>query len=1140
MLKQPNVLRAAIRSTVPGFCAILVALHISGATRADEPVIRLAGTFNNWSTSNDDYRLTKVDDHHELVRFWPCGRYEFKFVFDGSWSRHLGMGDDGKLNQPGRDIELCVEQSGCYAIQLDSSGKQFSFNSRAPVRPIAYFTIHLSSRNQVALQGFQSIARQGHPIRDYQWRIKTNPPGEPPELFTSNCATPERPILSVRTPGRYTIELCVDDGEMKDTVEVTQDIFTGYYAQIPKSPGACMGVAPIPFLHNSGEQWACYFSNRSGLRMPIAIRGNSWRFGGSNETIIESLPSGIGPALIVFDERTKQATALTDGFQRLFFIDEYCNDATPSWVVERVTVIGDFNEWRQNANPMQQISRERSEAYLRLPDGLYHYKFLVNGCIFLEDPNADPKYREPDGKGGFNSGFRIGIDPATLGAAKADDVNEKAVKHDPADASYVAGIGNDLLTLRVRTLAGDARAVAAQFFNTEGATQGVPVPLSKAGTRDGFDDWSAVCSPANGPPRYTFLIEDGNEHCILDADGPHSFAANEKIALTPKPFAPDTGMSFKTPDWAKRAVWYQIFPERFRNGDASNDPPTTVPWTHEWYSAYKGPRDRGAKGQRDGNAEKSKSRKVETGAGPGYVESGDFWEFIFDRRYGGDIQGVQEKLPYLRELGITAIYFNPMFLAESMHKYDASDYRHIDDYFGVKGSLKKIKGESTDPKTWQWSETDRIFLDFIKEAHRQGFKVVLDGVFNHVGRDFWAFKDVLKHGEKSEYAGWFDITSFKPFHYKAWDKDDGSLPRLKHDDALGLAKPVREHLFAVTRRWMDPDGDGDPSDGIDGWRLDVAADINANFWRDWRKLVKSINPEGYIVAEIWEESKSWLDGRTFDAVMNYPFARAAQRFFVNQKKASKPSEFQKELLGNLAWYAPQVNYVLQNLYGSHDTDRVTSMFMNPDLEYDKANRQQDNGPNYVVKRPTPECYHKFRQMVVFQMTFLGAPMIYYGDEVGMYGADDPSDRKPMWWDDLMPFDDPDERIEPGLFEHHKRMIAIRNTYPALQLGSFEPLLARDDHGVFAFCRSLNDERVVVVFNNSDHAHRLDLESPWPDGTQVDRADDPKAFEVVEPKDAASRAVVRPTGKHKSSLKIEKGRLHGCMIEPRTAGIFVKS
>lgn len=1137
MFKKPTVQRAAIRSTVPGLLAILIGLISVGMARADEPVIRMAGTFNNWSTNNDDYRLTKVDDHYELVRFWPCGKYEFKFVFDGSWSKHLGMGDDGKLRQPGRDIELCVKQSGEYRITLNENEKSWTSANQPPSRPKAIIklgtgvvhgmvvgdsTYNLSC--SVSAHAVHSLVRPGFPIKSYHWKIR--------DLADSAFSKEIHglPSRSFTLPKRsvYEIELTIDDGEYKDTTSVRRELGLLYWLAV-STENEPKKIVSSHLLEEFGDgSWGISFSSKD-LHPRIAVC--KWPGVAPMNLIVEKqFALEKMNYFIRFDPIRNAIELLPESAVHPFI---YCKqpEGENSLPPETIELVGDFNGWKRGANVMEFCR----PFYFPLPDGIYHYKYIVNGCTWEEDPGGslkravpDARYRQPDGKGGFNSGFRIGVDPATLGAAKADDVNEKAVKHDPADASYFARIGHDLMTLRVRTLAGDAKGVSTQFLNTDGAVQGEPIELSKAGTRDGFEYWSAVCSPANGAARYTFLIEDGKEHCILDADGAHSFAANEKIALLPRPFEPDTRMSFETPDWAKRAVWYQIFPERFRNGDPSNDPPTTVPWKHEWYKPYKG-RSEGTKAQRHKGTE-----------GRTYTESGDFWDFIFDRRYGGDIQGVKEKLPYLRKLGVTAIYFNPMFLAESMHKYDASDYRHIDDYFGVKDSLKKIKGETTDPATWQWSETDKIFLDFVKEAHRQGFKVVLDGVFNHVGRDFWAFKDVMKNGEKSEYVGWFEISSFKPLHYKAWDKDDGSLPRLRHDEALGLATPVREHLFAVTRRWMDPNGDGDHSDGIDGWRLDVAADVNANFWRDWRKLVKSINPEAYIVAEIWEESKSWLDGQTFDAVMNYPFARAAQRFFVNQKKASKPSEFQAELQRNLDWYAPQVNYVLQNLYCSHDTDRVASMFMNPDLEYDKENRQQDNGPNYVVKRPTSECYHKLRAMVAFQMTFLGAPMIYYGDEVGLYGADDPSDRKPMYWEDLMPYDDPDERIEPGLFEYHQRLIAIRNTFPALQLGSFEPLIARDDHGVFAFCRSLGSERVVVVFNNSDKPHRLDLPSPWPEDTHVDRADDPKAYELVEAKDAASRAVVRSTGKHKPSLKVENGRLHGSMIEPRTAAIFVKS
>jgi glycosidase len=590
-------------------------------------------------------------------------------------------------------------------------------------------------------------------------------------------------------------------------------------------------------------------------------------------------------------------------------------------------------------------------------------------------------------------------------------------------------------------------------------------------------------------------------------------------------------MSFETPDWAKKAVWYQIFPERFRNGDPNNDPPRTVPWTHRWFEPYGG-------------------GKIQPPA-QDFVEEGPFHRFIYDRRYGGDLEGIRQRLPYLRDLGVTALYLNPVFSAESLHKYDTSDYRHIDDSFGVKDSLKHIQGETADPATWQWSQSDRTFLDVLKEAHRLGFKVIIDGVFNHVGRNFWAFKDVVQNGKNSPYADWFQITNWEPFQYAAWDGENGRLPKLKHDEARGLIEPARAHLFAVTRRWMDPDGD--PADGIDGWRLDVAGDINANFWRDWRKLVKSINPEAYLVAELWEESRQWLDGQTFDAVMNYPFARTCQRFFVNQNKRIRPTEFDRQLREILGWYPPQANYVQQNLLDSHDTDRAASMFMNPDLEYDKANRLQDNGPNYNPARPTPDCYEKLRLEAMFQMCFLGAPMVYYGDEVGMYGADDPSSRKPMYWEDLMPYDNPDERIVPGLRDWYRRLIAIRNTCPPLQLGSFETLLAKDSHRIYAFARTLDDQTVVVVLNNSDRPHKLDVPSPWPTDARIVRLDDPQACEVVDPPENAPQA--RPTirlieplappagspGSRKpvgsGSAKIVDGHLRGLTLPPRTGAIF---
>jgi cyclomaltodextrinase / maltogenic alpha-amylase / neopullulanase len=192
---------------------------------------------------------------------------------------------------------------------------------------------------------------------------------------------------------------------------------------------------------------------------------------------------------------------------------------------------------------------------------------------------------------------------------------------------------------------------------------------------------------------------------------------------------PPFAVEQRVPDWAKDAVWYQIFPERFRNGDSSNDPgehwyENLIPWTADWWQTH-----------------------VEHGEVAGqenfYRGHGNVWR----RRYGGDIQGLIESLPYLRELGVNALYLNPVFKAESMHKYDAGDFRHIDDRFGFKGDIDELEGETDDPATWQWTRTDLLFLECLDEAKRQGFRVIIDGVFNHTGREHYAFQDVLRHGK---------------------------------------------------------------------------------------------------------------------------------------------------------------------------------------------------------------------------------------------------------------------------------------------------------------------------------------------------------------------------------------------------------
>lgn len=541
------------------------------------------------------------------------------------------------------------------------------------------------------------------------------------------------------------------------------------------------------------------------------------------------------------------------------------------------------------------------------------------------------------------------------------------------------------------------------------------------------------------------------------------------------------------PQWAKSAVWYQIFPERFNNGDKSNDPtpqdlegvwPYFVPegwqvhpWSSDWYKLQ-----------------------------PWEENSGhDFYWNAGVRRYGGDLKGVLDKLDYLQDLGITAIYFNPLFESNSLHKYDATMYRHIDNNFGPNPELDRQIWESENPadeSTWKWTSADSLFLQLLDEAHKRNIKVIIDGVFNHVGTLFWAFQDVVEKQENSEYKDWFIIKSFdnpeteeNEFEYEGWYgvKD---LPEIREDEN-GLAKGFSEHIHKIVKRWMDPNGDGDPSDGIDGWRLDVAEMVNHNFWKDFRVWVKSINPDAYLVGEVWWENWNnnkmfnaapWLQGDQFDAVMNYRFTRAVKRFVSDVKLGIGPSGFIDSLIQQYRDYNKENLFVLMNLLGSHDTERLSSLIVNPDVWYDHgAIPRKDNDWN--PRKPNEEERAKQRLMVALQMTLPGAPHIYYGEEAGMWGGDDPDDRKPMVWKELKyeeethhPFGKkrPKDKVEfdSELFDWYRKLIHIRTGNPVLSLGDVEFKVVDDEKEVLSYKRNYAGESILIIVNNNSEKYLL--------------------------------------------------------------------
>ncbi len=577
--------------------------------------------------------------------------------------------------------------------------------------------------------------------------------------------------------------------------------------------------------------------------------------------------------------------------------------------------------------------------------------------------------------------------------------------------------------------------------------------------------------------------------CLLCSAVANAICPLESDATLREPVKLNSEGEF-VPGWAKKAVWYQIFPERFRDGDPSNNPTKkdllgadpqepaahweVHSWGSDWYElqAY----------------EKANGEP-------------ELWKHLLRRRYGGDLQGVIDKLDYIKSLGINAIYLNPVFDSPSLHKYDGASYHHIDPNFGPdpEGDRQLMaKEKAWDPTTWVWTKADELALELIKQAHERDIRVIFDGVFNHMGINSFAFQDVVKNQQQSPYRDWFTVTSWDDeeagtvFEYEGWFGVQ-SLPEFAEDEN-GLAKGPKEYVFAATQRWMNPKGRG-TEHGIDGWRLDVAFCVAHRFWKDWRKHVKAINPDAYLTAELVlpvEQVKPFLQGDEFDGEMNYNFAFASAEFFFHPKgSAISASQFDARLEEMRNLYPKGVAYATQNLFGSHDSNRVGSHIVNRGIgdfrewgNYFELSKAADN-PDYRVRKPSEEEIRLQKLFVIFQMTYVGAPMIYYGDEIGMWGANDPDNRKPMIWSDIQYADEkynpdgstraPDEvTVNEELLRHYQALIQIRRQYPALSVGSYRTVLADDAAETFAFVREHRGQSLLVVLNNAEKSQTLTL------------------------------------------------------------------
>jgi glycosidase len=579
--------------------------------------------------------------------------------------------------------------------------------------------------------------------------------------------------------------------------------------------------------------------------------------------------------------------------------------------------------------------------------------------------------------------------------------------------------------------------------------------------------WSGRVQAAAGAERWRVTVR------LRQADGSETTLGPILESASPPP-------EWQTPDWAKGCVWYQIMPERFRSGNPANDPRgpdvQPMPWNAPWEVVT--PEELDAARARAANQNPPRTLDA-------HRQGGQLYNVFADRRFGGDLQGVAEKFDELADLGVTAIYLTPVFRARSLHKYDASDYRHIDDTLAHPGPLPEKPNahdprETTDPATWRWTTADRFVLDeFLPAARARGLRVIFDGVWNHTGKDHWAFADVFERGQDSPFSRWYDAqfappagtlpgdhpnARFKPgtlLTWRSWNGRNGDLPVFKQTPQRDLVPPVKAHIFDITRRWLAPDGQ--TARGIDGWRLDVASDIGTAFWRDWRAHVKAIKPDALLIAELWFPGARFFGAEGFDGQMNYPVAQAFTAW-LGLRPGMTSAQLHRAL-EQACDNHPATELVQMNLLCSHDTDRLASMLFNPDRPYDQGRNPKDR-PGYRTQRPDEHAYALARLAIAFIATWPGSPMVYYGEEYGLFGADDPDCRKPLPWPDRPLPDNPADRIDPATRSAYRQWLRLRqdpDLGPLLRLGQVRPI----DTGlpdVLAFERQLNASRALVVLN----------------------------------------------------------------------------
>ncbi len=650
----------------------------------------------------------------------------------------------------------------------------------------------------------------------------------------------------------------------------------------------------------------------------------------------------------------------------------------------------------------------------------------------------------------------------------------------------LAPSATDFTEVRIRVGHRQAKAV---FLCTEEKK----LLMEKKEQQGYFDIYRVLLPPSHKQQTYFFLLEREKEQFYYTKYGISTELPTDGFFSVVRDFHP--------PEWAKGAVLYQIYTDRFYHGDAANDVQTGE-------YCYLG-----------GLVQKAKNWDMP-------IQEDDFRWF-----YGGDLQGICEKLDYLQELGIEGIYLNPIFVSPSSHKYDTQDYDHIDPHFGkiVVDDATLLQEDETNDAAKMYivrttekrnlEASDAYFAHLVEEAHKRGIHIILDGVFNHCG----AFHKWLDREGIYGRTGAYD-NPHSPYHdYFSWNEDgtyEGwwgyeNHPKLFYENSTTLYEKILE----IGKKWVSPPY------GADGWRLDVAADLgkspeqNHKFWQDFRKAVKSANPNAVILAEHYGDAAPWLTGDQWDSVMNYDaFMEPISWFFTG---VSKHSDTVRQDLrnnaeafwGTMAYYMGrlpiQAQLLAMNELSNHDHSRfLTRTNGKTGRLHTDGSKAADTGINEAV----------FREAVLMQMTWIGSPTIYYGDEAGLTGWTDPDNRRPFPWG----------KENKSLIEYHKVLIQMRKKHPALRYGSLQKLAG--EFGLLAYGRFDQQEKLAVVFHNLQEEKELVL-SVWQMGVEKEGL-----MEVILETNQEG-FFLYGTGRIPHYLPIEQGCVRIKM--PPESGVFMK-